>query len=123
MEQPSWDDDVLAWRRYAEELRQRLGAVKRSAEAATAAELDEALAGLARAHDHKLLVEAKSSARNAELRSLRGEHRRLLAAHRHLGRRMDTLARILLDDGDVATATDVLAKRRARIAAARDANT
>ena len=93
MEQPRWDDDVLAWRRYAGELRQRLGAMKRSAAAVT-----------------------------ADLRMLHGEHRRLLTAHRHLGRRMDTLARILLDDGDVAAAANVLATRRARIAAARSAD-
>lgn len=119
---PTCDDRVLerprrgagedAWREFAVELQRRLGEANRRA-------VDEVRAAVERAHEHVERVEAASAARTAELRKLRRDHERLLHARMLLGRKFDALARMLLDEGDVPAAIDVLARRRQRIAAAR----
>ncbi|GAA3211193.1 hypothetical protein GCM10017690_22290 [Microbacterium terregens] len=92
MEQPSWDDDAVAWRRFAGGLRERMGEANRRAADAEARALDaEERAALAEAEADRLTRRSKRS------------------------RWQLTRLEKLLAEGDVAAAVDLLAYRRAGI--------
>ncbi len=112
LERPRRGAGEDAWREFAVELQRRIGVVRAGAEA-------EVREGLERARAHNLRVEATSGAWKAELLELRRDHERLRRAHVRDGWKLNALARMLLDEGDVPAAMDVLAARRRHIAAAR----
>lgn len=92
MEQPKWDDDAAAWRRFAGGLRERMGAAQRRA------------------------VEAERRAGDAEARV--AELEAAAEAGRSVNRRnqwrLDRLEE-LIGEGDFLSAADLLATRRAWI--------
>lgn len=93
MEQPRGSDDVRAWRRYAGELRQRLGAVKATATAETA--------------------RADGERERAEV--WRGWFKSARAVGRRAERQLSHVEALLLE-GEIDAAIRLLAERRARIA-------
>lgn len=90
MEQPSWDADVAAWRKYAGELRQKLGEAKKA---------------------------SSDAFERGERWKQNFQH--LLYAKNRDGHQLDKLER-LLDEGDVPAAVDLLAERRRYIQAAKE---
>lgn len=90
MEQPTRDDDARAWRRYAGELRQRLGVAK--AQAASEAKRAEG--------EHE-----RAKVWRAWFKTAR-------AAQRRAERLLDRVTE-LLERGDVPAAVDLLAERHA----------
>lgn len=96
MDQPRWDDDKLAWRRYAGGLRERMGDAYRRAQ------------------------DAEARATSAEARAVAAEERAAEAAavsaevtrrSKRARSQLNQLER-LLRDGDIPAAVELLAERR-----------
>jgi hypothetical protein len=103
VEQPGWDDDAVAWRRFAGSLRERMGEAKRRAvDAEARAVVAEARAKAA--EDRAALADHRAREAEALRDALSGSARR--------NRWQLTRVEKLLAEGDVPAAVDLLAQRR-----------
>ena len=124
MEQPTWDDDAAAWRRYAGQLRQLTGDAYRRAADAEQRAADAERRAAAAERETSTGLRARAEEAEAKLQGLweRSERHRLsfqalMRQKRRDGRMLDRVER-LLHDGDIPAAVDVLARRRAEMTAA-----
>ncbi len=103
MDQPRWDDDAVAWRRYAGRIRERLGeAYRRASDADQRASSAERRAAAAEEHA------AEAAERMESALALSREVTRRAARARA---QLNELER-LLNDGDVRAAAALLSNRR-----------
>ncbi|MHC3000352.1 hypothetical protein [Microbacterium sp. HJ5] len=104
MEQPKWDDDAAAWRRFAGGLRERMGEAYRHA--------SEGDARAANAEARASAAEARAAEAETRASAAEAQHRRTLRNAR-VSRRQLNQIEMLLAEGDVPAAIRLLADRRA----------